>query len=396
MSILSSIKYRMNTPTVKFKQSGVGALSSLDKNPYELATYRYPLEGLGDTDAPHYMLFNINLPTASKYVQDNLEVSPTETVSASTQDFDYRVQQGLATNNPAIGTPFTVGALKGIPAAVRTSSSGPLGFLGPVVKGAEQGTIAAIGSTVVKDNIKIAPQLMRIATSIALYMPDTQLTAQYEHDWGTRSLTEDLGLTGIASAFQGDITALLKNPVETLKHTWNGTLFSKGVMAGGQGAEAAAYIAHNTGATNDISAIMLRSRNRAINPQVQMIFRGTANREFQFEFDLQPRSMKERDSIHDIINTFKRFAAPEIAAHEGQGRYFIPPAQFDIKFFFKDKENQFIGRISTCVLTNVTVDYNRSPPFASFDDGNPVHIQLQLRFKEVDVLTRELLEKFNY
>ena len=398
MSIFTVIRnaYRFNTPTAVTKQSGVGELSSLSKDPFELATYRYPADGLGDTDAPHYMMFNINIPTGSKYVtteaDDRADLSSD---SASTQDFDYRVQQGVASDNPATGTPFVVGAFKGVPSLISSNFNLP----GAVAKG----TAAGLGSKVVKDNIKIRPQLHRIATSIALYMPDTQLTAQFEHDWGTDSLTSALGLTGLASAYQGELKDVfgggLKQDVEnvwtTAKNFLNGSLFNTAGLAGGQGAELAGAIAQKSGATNDITGLIMRSRGRALNPQVQMLFRGTANREFVFEFDLQPRSQDEATTIKNIINTFKRFAAPELA-REGAGRYFIPPAQFDIKFFFKDKENPFIGKISTCALVNVTVDYNRSPPFASFGDGSPVHIQLQLRFREVDVLTRELIEHFGY
>ena len=59
---------------------------------------------------------------------------------------------------------------------------------------------------------------------------------------------------------------------------------------------------------------------------------------------------------------------------------------------FKNEENRFIGKISTCALENIDVNYSSAGPFATFDDGAPVEIALQLRFIEVDTITKEAYE----
>ena len=138
----------------------------------------------------------------------------------------------------------------------------------------------------------------------------------------------------------------------------------------------------------------MRGVNAAINPLVEMTFNGTGNRQYVFVFDFQPRSSKEASAINDIIKTFKMYAAPEIS--QTSGRYFIPPGQFDIKFFFKNVENLNIARISGCILSSISVNYSGSGQFATFDDGQPVHINMQLTFVEVDVLTRDLIDNFGY
>ena len=81
------------------------------------------------------------------------------------------------------------------------------------------------------------------------------------------------------------------------------------------------------------------------------------------------------------------FAAPSINPNS-RGRYFIVPAQFDIQFKFKQEENDFIAKISTCVLEAIDVNYAGAGQFASFTDGMPVDISMQLRFKEADIITR--------
>ena len=76
----------------------------------------------------------------------------------------------------------------------------------------------------------------------------------------------------------------------------------------------------------------------------------------------------------------------------------IPPSEFDIKFYYSDSsggfaENPNIPRLSSCVLTNTQIDYAPQGMFAAFEgDGAPVNIKLTLSFREVDLITRELVE----
>jgi hypothetical protein len=137
--------------------------------------------------------------------------------------------------------------------------------------------------------------------------------------------------------------------------------------------------------------LLLRDLGKALNPQIEMVYKRTQNRSFVFDFRMQPRSNQESVNIKNIIKQFKRFAAPSLS--DPTGAYFNIPGQFDIEFMFKDSENKFIGKISTCVLENIDVNYSSAGPFATFDDGAPVEINLQLRFREVDTLTRELFDQ---
>jgi hypothetical protein len=48
--------------------------------------------------------------------------------------------------------------------------------------------------------------------------------------------------------------------------------------------------------------------------------------------------------------------------------------------------------IKQAALTSADVDYAASTVQAFFKDGNPVHIKLDLSFKEMSLLTREDIE----
>ena len=68
------------------------------------------------------------------------------------------------------------------------------------------------------------------------------------------------------------------------------------------------------------------------------------------------------------------------------GRFFIPPAEFDIKFFFNGSENENINKISTCVLTTIDVNYSAGGSWTTFQDGMPVEIGMILKFKELELM----------
>jgi hypothetical protein len=162
----------------------------------------------------------------------------------------------------------------------------------------------------------------------------------------------------------------------------------------GGGIEAAGGIAEKTGLVGPgFTDFMLRNQGLALNPQVELIFRGSSNRTFMFDFKFQPKNKKETQVIKDIIFLFKRYSAPGLAGGSNvPGAYFTTPGQFDIQYYFKNAENKNIGRISTCVLEGIDVNYSSSGQFATFDDGAPVEINVMLRFKEVDILTRDMID----
>ena len=389
------------SPTPSSKASGVGSLSALDRSDYDLSTTRYPASGLGEDDAPHYVLFNINLPTNSKYTQ-NAGGVVANVNSASQNNYDLKNSQGgiyQATpdqvGTTALGT-GTVGALSGLQAG--GAEGAVSGGVGGAVSGAVISTAAG--------SIELRPKLQRVKKAIAIYMPET-IVSESQHDWNAASLTQALGKAGIGAAIGGTIIGgydAVKKAIGDAIETQSIAGFSKVLPTtfnNAQGAETVGAIAEAAGAGSDFTELALRGQNAAINPQVEMTFRGTANRHYQFVFDFQPRSAKESTTILDIIKTFRMYAAPEINTEinsrpGAKGRYFIPPAQFDISFYFKNSENLNIAKISTCALTNIQVNYNQSGQFASFSDGMPVHINLTLQFTEMDVITRELIENFGY
>ena len=132
--------------------------------------------------------------------------------------------------------------------------------------------------------------------------------------------------------------------------------------------------------------------------QLEMIYKGTGNRSFGFEFRFTPRSVAEKDEINNIIQTFKKFAAPSLILNNNSfgGRYWIPPCSFDIEFLFANRVNTNLPKISTCVLEDIQIDYSHTGQFATYQDGMPISIAMQLRFKEIDIIYSQLIDSKGY
>ena len=87
--------------------------------------------------------------------------------------------------------------------------------------------------------------------------------------------------------------------------------------------------------------------------------------------------------------------APEL--QERNSRYLTLPSEFDIHYMYKAQngngyENDFYGRVGTCVLENVSTNYTPNG-VKSFANGAPTQITMSLSFKEIETLTKEKINQ---
>jgi hypothetical protein len=187
----------------------------------------------------------------------------------------------------------------------------------------------------------------RIAESIALFMPDTSVyTTQNEYT--------EISLMDIFQSAIGDM--------------------SRGLTAG----------ARLVSAGTDYA---LRQLGLPINPRVEVMYKTTPQRRFQFEFLFGPTNEAESLAVDQIIRTFRLHSVPEVnPITSGIGVFFVKPSEFDITFYHKGKENKFIPRINTCVLEQIDVDYAPTGRYSTFRNGCPVSAKLMLQFRETEIL----------
>lgn len=220
--------------------------------------------------------------------------------------------------------------------------------------------------------INLSRKTTRAASYISLYMPDT-VNFTTVNDYDTISLTQALGKVGLAGTAGSDLSKLV---------TAEGGLGSPGLR------EAAGFLGEQTGLFGaGITDVLLFSAGLAQNPQMEVLFKATRNREFLFDFKFAPKTPAESQTIKNIIGTFRFHAAPQISSQGA--RYFIPPDEFDIEFMFGSGPNSNLPKISSCALEGIDVNYASAGQWATFRDGSPVEISMQLRFKEVEVLNKQ-------
>ena len=220
-------------------------------------------------------------------------------------------------------------------------------------------------------------------------MPET-VNVQYNADWQSSSLTDAGGLAlALGQVAKGVSDASEFDLIKTYK-----TLASDPSTA-----SAAAELFGNIGEKSGIMGpgakdFFLYATGSALNPQLEVLFKGTEFRTFQFDFIFSPTDATETENVIEIIKTFKFHMSPEINTGL-MGRYFTPPSEFDIDFLFNGQKNNKIHQIGTCVLTNVNVDYSPNG-WSSFNDGMPTQIRMTLQFMETEIVTKQRVDEDNY
>ena len=311
-------------------------------------------------------------------------------LGGSTDPFGIGSALGIGAGLTAIGGIAAIGEATG--EAIDDLSKGDVDLgkaaakaAGTLVKGAVVGGLQGIVAGAIISAIDLTRKTRRAACSITLYMPDTVTQTQVAN-YDAVSMTEAFGDAGLIAQAGGTVMGSALDAATSGDINFGQTPGSAAI------AEGAAKVAGATGAFGgNIEKALLFSSGFAKNPQVELLFENIANREFLFDFKFVPRNPQEAKEIIKIIQTFRFFAAPEIPT-TGTGRYFIPPSEFDIEFMVGSKINPNLPLVSTCVLEGIDVNYGSAGQWTAFSDGMPVEISLQLRFKEVEILHKQLIK----
>jgi hypothetical protein len=243
-------------------------------------------------------------------------------------------------------------------------------------------------------SINLARKTKRIKQAMTLYMPET-VNVQYQANWQDTSLTDTFGLAG----FLGQNASSAVKSVKNLDVSNMSSLLSTAMKELEKNtpalAEGGGTIVDNLIGSRGAGDILLFAGGYAINPQLEVLFKGVGLRSFQFDFVFSPYDRTEAENIKKIIDSFKFHAAPEIYEGAGSGRYMIPPSEFDIEFMFKGQVNSNIHKIGTCVLTGINVDYapNGWTTFGGQPGetgaGFPTQSRLTLQFMETEIVTKQ-------
>ena len=308
-----------------------------------------------------------------------------------------KLNSGLTTLNSATG-----GALSGLTGSISSGATGIVGSINdlfgqkPTITsgdaGATQKNIS--GSIKAISNNSFVKTTRLTKEAIALYMPDT-LAYTYSQSYDTASMGGEIagqalaaGRSMLEAAGQGT------NSFDAIKKAAVQGGDALGANLAQKGGEALGKITGSQ-ATAQVASVALLGKVQ--NPLLEMIYKSPNFRTFQFDFMFYPRDEKEAFEVQKIIDSFRFHQAPEFAK-ETMG-FLIPPSEFDIRFYYGGNQNPNIPQISTCVLTNIDVNYAPNG-FSAYEipgeskpelgrTGMPVSIQMSLQFTEKTYLTKK-------
>ena len=235
--------------------------------------------------------------------------------------------------------------------------------------------------------IRIKPSTTIAKDHMLLYMPDT-LTAEYTNAYQEDDLSDyTLVYYGKAAGALFDGQGRLGG--QAVRHPLNTVTSNPGVLA---------LVRKFSSDLLPVDAL-LKAQGLAINPQVQLLFKATALRTFQFNFLLTPKNQTEAESIGEIIYKFKYYSAPEIGGGAiNNDLFFKMPDTFNIEFRNSTGVNKQLHKIDECVLERVDVDYAASGAgwAAIGPEGYPLQTRLTLSFKELNIIDKKKIQDGKY
>ena len=240
------------------------------------------------------------------------------------------------------------------------------------------------GSTVYVDR---APTV-RLDTAITMYMPPS-VKVSYGADYGDveigagAELANDVYANIMAGKSGKEVVkgALDKLGPVISETILNGLLATVGAMPGMAGSREAFEM--STGVVQTA--------------RMELAFKGIGKRMFQYDFRMIPKSKVEADEIRKIVFAFKANMLPEFKNGNRSGRKLRVPNTFDIQYMYSSaqnstQENDYLHKISTCVLKNMDVTYGgeRYKTFTANSEGAPpVETSISLQFEELELITKE-------
>jgi len=380
-----------NLTDISFKAPGSakGPLASLTENSeYASSTLRFPSD-VGSSDKAHYMVININ---EQKYTQFSGTPALENQKPFVTQNRidNPALQPNIGGIKTLLDTALSTDAGKVVQEKFQTSVNSLLGGLSSTGKAGEvlAGFASGVGNELTQyikdiDPIGFTRTIRRIKNTIVLYMPDTLMFSQSQN-YDQLNIGGGI-VSGMMSAAGSLMDTKKNNPQansQDLSHLYGKNL--------------APFFA--SAALNQSSlgkTIFAAATGTVVNPMMEILYSSPTPRNFQFDFQFNPRDEKEAKEVQDIIDSIRFFQAPEIK--EGKGGFFlIPPAEFDISFYYNGKINPNIPPVSTCVLSNVNVNYAPNG-FSTYEipnetnaqigrTGMPVSIIMQLSFMETEMV----------
>ena len=138
-------------------------------------------------------------------------------------------------------------------------------------------------------------------------------------------------------------------------------------------------------------SVIARSTGQILNNNLELLFQGVNLRSFPFSITFSPRGPKESKVVKSIIKSLKMSMAPKAGEfnENAQGIFLKSPDVFQLDYLRDGRNHPFLNSFKLAALTGMTVNYTNAGTYASYEDGTPVNIRMNLTFKELNPIYHE-------
>ena len=362
---------------------------ALTKNKVDVETFKFPMdiegkEGAKNSNHGHYIMFFIN-ETVGSSLRFAGDVAKKGDKHMSKELSDRKIPNFINEMKSDVKTGKSIRSKQLFDKLSMVSDNG--GFIGNIAQNQLNEQFGGNrknfkdGGKVISVNRKATK---RLNTAIAMYMPQ-QLSVTY----GSRYVDTEISplggalgdaVSGIIDKSIGSASDFYNRFQNKIPEEFKRRLILKGLSA-----------IDGLGLTGVREAFEI-NQGEVIADRMELAFKNVNRRTFTYNFKMIPKSKEEADEIRKIIYAFKFNMLPEMVNGRASATMSFPNT-FDIEYRYQNTDNDYIHRVSTCVLENMTVSYG-GDRFKTFEgvegEGAPVvETSINLTFKELELITRE-------
>ena len=145
----------------------------------------------------------------------------------------------------------------------------------------------------------------------------------------------------------------------------------------------------------EVDQAITRVSGAVRNPNLELLFKGPALRNFSFTIRVTPRDLEESKRVRMIIRALKQHSAAKVnpqlfegkTSREGSNYLLGSPDVFKLRYIKArtQKDIKGLNKFKTCALNSISVDYTGEVGrFAAYEeDSQPVTTIIQLSFTEL-------------
>ena len=344
---------------------------------YDLKSHSFP-DDITNNPAygGNYVVFYINVNVDSKILKDKSVATIPDNMVQRDRGGMIAMNQKMFGNGPATDAEkASFVALNATGQAIQGIGIGALvkGGVGALAGGIANAAPAAIGVGVATtQSTTLSRAQKRLKTAIALYIPN-QLSARYGAQWNEEdTFAFQAAGAGANAILKGLEAGGSKGTSKEALGDAAGIVGAMGLKSDKQGAAASA------------------ATGLAANPKKEQIFKGVDYRTFAFDYQFFPRDATEAANVIEIIKAFKFHMHPEFK--DSAEFLYIYPSEFDIEYYTNGNPNQYLHRHTSCVLTELNINYTPNGQFNTFENGQPTQINISMQFKELALLTKDKIQ----